>query len=248
MFKLLREYYVVGDTLPEAYHKALYALYGAKNDLEVSLTMEVRKPFLEPRISRLFPGGFRELEQYRQEMMDGILDFEVDRGNWHYTYHRRFTPYLEDVIKMLQEDPTSRRAVISIRDNEADIGSNDPACLQSIQFMIRDKKLHCFVLFRSNDGVRAAFMNAFALTELQKYVADRLNVKIGHYVHRANSFHCYPESQETLEGYIKRMINGGELTYNYTGHWDKLMESAKPEIAAMVAEQKRKYEGGRDDC
>lgn len=241
---MLREVHVVGNTLPEAYHKALYALYGSNGDLEISLTMEVKKPFLEPRISRLFPGGFYELEQYRQEMMDGILDFEVELGFWHYTYHQRFAPYLEDVIKILKDDPTSRRAVISIRDNDADINSGDPACLQSIQFMIRDKKLHCFVLFRSNDGVRAAFMNAFALTELQKCVADQLGVKVGSYIHRANSFHCYPESYDTLKSYIKRICTaGGDLTYNYEGEWDALMKSARPAIQDMVWEQYRKYKG-----
>lgn len=240
---MLREVHVVGNTLPEAYHKALYALYSSNDDMEISLTMEVKKPFMEPRISRLFPGGFCELEQYRQEMMDGILDFEVERGNWHYTYHQRYAPYLEDVIKLLQDDPTSRRAVISIRDNELDLGSGDPACLQSIQFMIRNKKLHCFVLFRSNDGVRAAFMNAFALTELQKYVADRLGVRVGSYIHRANSFHCYPESRDTLRSYCKRICTaGGALTYNYEGEWDALMESAKPKVEKTVAEQRKKYD------
>ena len=88
-----------GKTLPDAYHAALIALYEqgeetpcpdyATTQRELSVTMVVEQPLEEPVISRLFIGGPRELEQYRQEILDGILDFEVERGNWEYTYHSR---------------------------------------------------------------------------------------------------------------------------------------------------------------
>lgn len=232
---------VHGKTLPEAYHKAILALYGSENG-EISLTMMVLEPFSEPRISRCWPGGPRELEQYRQEMLDGILDFEVEEGLWHYTYHQRFSKWIPGVIKELKRDPYSRRAAISIRDNLEDEGNENPACLQNIQFMIRDGALHMYVLFRSNDGPRASFMNAFALTELQKRVADELGVPVGTYTHRANNYHVYPECVDILDGYAKRIMKGvpSNTTYNYTGHWDALMESERPAIAEMVKDQKAK--------
>ena len=95
----MQEAIVYGKTLPEAYHMALMALYErgeetpcpdyATSQRELSMTMVVEEPLAEPMKSRLFIGGPRELEQYRQEMLDGILDFEVERGNWEYTYHSR---------------------------------------------------------------------------------------------------------------------------------------------------------------
>ncbi len=234
---------IAGRTLPEAYHAALRELdeHGELSPCpdynttqkELSMTMVVSEPLAEPMISRFFTGGYRELEQYRQEMLDGILDFEVEQGKWPYTYHSRMVAQIPLVIKELRRNPDSRRAVIDVRDWGQDMGSNDPACLQNIQFFIRSGSLHCKALFRSNDACKAAFMNAFALIMLQKRIADELDVPMGSYTHRANSFHCYERDFPVLEGYIRRMSEG-EVSYNYAGEWEEMMIEVRPEIAAMA--------------
>jgi thymidylate synthase len=170
-------------------------------------------------------------------MLDGILDFEVERGNWEYTYHQRMEKQVPWVANELLRNPDSRRAVIIIRD-ESDMESESPACLQHIQFMIRGDALHCKVLFRSNDSTKATFMNAYALVMLQKRIADELNLPVGSYTHRANSFHVYERDYDMFDGYIKRIKAGGELAYYFEGDWDEQMEDAKPEIAKMVEELK----------
>lgn len=244
---MMTEWLVEGDSLASAYHDALWTLlvrgeispcpdYNT-NQKELSMTMVVEEPLAEPMISKLFIGGYRELEQYRQEMLDGILDFEIERGNWSYTYHQRMAWQIPFIIQELRRNPDSRRAVIDIR-TPYDMGSDDPACLQHIQYFIRDGKLHCKVLFRSNDACKAAFMNAFALIMLQKRIADELGYKVGSYTHRANSFHCYEKDFPMLEGYVRRIERQEDLAYNYVGEWDELMEEAKPEIAAVVQELK----------
>lgn len=231
-------------TLPEAYHDALKYLdilgdivpcpdYNTMQK-EVSMTIQVMKPLKEPMISRLFIGGYHELEQYRQEMLDGILDFEIERGNWAYTYHSRMEKQIPFVVDELRRNPFSRRAVIDIRDWEKDSQSGDPACLQHIQYFVRDNKLHCKVLFRSNDACKATFMNAFALIMFQKRIADELGVEVGTYTHRANSFHCYEKDFALLDGYVERINSRENLTYNYVGEWDELMEEAKADIAEKV--------------
>lgn len=258
---------IEGRTLPGVYHNALCELYETP-EREMSVVMKVYEPLAEPMISRCMPAGPHELEQYRQEMLYGILDFEVERGNWHYTYHQRMERWKQSVIDELERDEKSRRAVISIRDNAEDAGSADPACLQSIQYMIRDGKLHCWVLFRSNDAVKASFMNMFALIMLQKEFTERLGVEIGEYNHTANSYHCYPEDEETLARYAKRIEDEvdmnlrykegnhcyiltedhGALSYPYNGGWDALMDAEKPSIEEMVAEQRRKYMAEKKSC
>lgn len=242
----MRELSVWGETLPEAYHKALAKLniYGEEvpcpdyntAQKEISLTMMVEHPLQEPMISRLMIGGPRELEQYRQEILDGILDFEIERGNWAYTYHDRIAKQLPFIIVELKRNPHSRRAVIVVRDWEVDSKSTDPACLQHIQYFIRDNKLHCKLMFRSNDACKATFMNAFALIMLQKRIADELGYEVGTYTHRANSFHCYAQDYKMLEGYVQRYLSGEETTYDYVGEWDELMEEAKEDIEEMVKE------------
>lgn len=268
------EYIVYGENLPDAYHKALETLhrYGSieqcsdwsTTQKEVAMTMVVENPLQEPMISKLFIGGPRELEQYRQEMLDGILDFEIAKGNWTYTYHDRMVNYPIDkwevidgeeeyvqsidqigfVINELKRNPSSRRAVIVIRDVYTDAYSEDPACLQYLQYFIRDNKLHCKVLFRSNDACKATYMNAFALIMLQKRIADELGYEVGTYTHRANSFHAYEQDFGLLEGYVNRIESTWqtpsddamyEVAADYEGDWIEMMEEYQPEIARLVS-------------
>ncbi len=247
----MNECFASGATLPLAYHSALKKLYAAgtvvpcpdynTDQLECGMTMVVRMPLLEPRISRLIPCGPRELEQYRQEILDGILDFEIERGKWAYTYHSRMAEQLPFVIEELRRNPYSRRAVIDIRDWRYDSQTDSPACLQHIQFFIRHGCLHMKVTFRSNDAVKATFMNAFALICLQERIAGELGVGVGMYTHRVNSFHAYENDWPLLKSYCERLAphspilkNEDSLTYGYKGEWDELMDDAKPDIAAMV--------------
>ena len=205
------------------------------------MTFVVTEPLAEPMISRLFFGDPRSLEQYRQEMLDGIMDFEIERGNWVYTYHQRYANQFPFIVEELKRNPWSRRAVMDIRSPE-DMGSEDPACWQHAQYFIRDGALHCKILFRSNDACKASFMNAFALILLQKKLADALGVPMGTYTHRANSFHCYARDFDLLSAYIQRIRSGDDLEYDYEGDWDELMEEQRPAIAELVRQQREKSE------
>lgn len=253
----MNEVLICSKTLPEAYHKSLCALHGLGHisdcidwnteQLELSITIVIIEPLTEPMISKLFIGGPHELEQYRQEMLDGILDFEISKGNWEYTYHDRMTHFptwngavnqVAFVIDELKRNPSSRRAVINVREVNRDVKSSDPACLQHIQYFIRDNKLDCKVLFRSNDACKAAFMNMFALIMLQKRIADELGVEVGTYTHRANSFHCYKKDFNMLENYIEAINSDQNLTYNYEDDWKILMEEEQPSIKEKVEKLK----------
>lgn len=262
----MEEIIVWGDSLAEAYHEALHQLelMGEISlcpdwhclQKEISMTMVVVDPLSSPMISNLFIGGPADLEQYTQEMLDGILDFEVERGNWDYTYHDRMVNFpkgymidwdcrnkyeygvnqLAFVVEELRRNPFSRRAVITIRSAKDITVDAEPACLQHIQFFIREGKLHCKVLFRSNDACKATFMNAYALIQLQKRIADELEVAVGTYTHRANSFHCYEKDFDLFYAYVKRIRYGKEDAYADGELWAELMEEAKPEIAKKVKE------------
>lgn len=241
---------VSASTLPEAYHKALSVIdlngietectdYNTKQ-LEISMTIEVTNPLQEPMISKLIIGGFKELQQYKMEVLDGILDFEIEAGKWDYTYHSRIANQYDFIISELKRNPNSRRAVISIRDNEYDSKSQNPACLQHIQYFIRDNKLYCKVLFRSNDAVEATFFNMFALICLQEKIANELGIEVGCYTHRANSFHVYKKDYKLLHGYIEAIKNEfaqkkvgeivGNITYDYKGFFQDLMEESIEQI------------------
>lgn len=259
----MEEILCYGKTLPLAYHSSLVLLNEAPiipcpdwntEQKEVSMTFVVENPLQDDMISKLSFCDPTSLEQYCQEMLDGIMDFEIERGNWAYTYHNRMVAYpvrtdhkidyanqMDFVINELTRNPYSRRAVIDIRDNSNDMYSDDPACWQHAQFFIRDDKLHMKALFRSNDACKAAFMNAFALIMLQERVATALGIDIGTYTHRANSYHCYARDFDMLQGYVNRINSySNDLTYSYWNDWKEQMDDAKPEIAKKVAELQKK--------
>ena len=277
----MKEKILYGSTLPNAYHRALIQLHDSgeitdcadwnTKQKELSMTMVVTEPFKEPMISKCFIGGQKELEQYRLEMLDGILDFEVEQGKWDYTYHDRMVNYpiiqkkynkqlpnatflsvdsvnqIDFVIAELKRNPSSRRAVIIIRDVGKDTESSDAACMQNIQYFIRNGKLDCKVLFRSNDACKATFMNAFALICLQERIANELGVPVGQYVHRANSFHCYEQDFGLLDGYVLRIEDAEDkydVCYDYKGDWEEDMAEYRDEIMEQV--EVLKARGGKN--
>ena len=255
----MKEILVSGTTLPEAYHKAIMALHTEGDVLnckdwdqrqkELSMTFMVEEPLAEPMISRLYIGGFRELQQYVMEVLDGILDFKIGDGNcWEYTYHDRLVNYsgnfdqVEFIVNELKRSEDTRRAVAIIRDNTIDPFNVDPACLQHMQFLIRDGKLHGKVLMRSNDAVKASFMNAFAFIMLQKTIAEKIGVPMGSYTHRANSYHCYERDFALIEQYVNGIKNKPmkDITYEYEAFYKPMMEESLPEIEKMVSELREK--------
>ena len=243
----MEHYLAKGKCLPEAYHNALILLKEKgkeypcpdydTNIIECSLTFYVENAMEEPFISKLFPGGHHELQQYTMEIIDGILDFKIGEGTcWEYTYHNRYIHQLPFIFEELKRNPDTRRAVMNIRDFDVDSKNTHPACLQSIQFLIRDEKLHMKILMRSNDAVQATFMNAVAFIYLQKKVADKLGYPVGSYTHTAYSFHAYEKSYKDLDKYVYDIKNKPleEITYNYSNFYKELMEESIPEINKTI--------------
>jgi thymidylate synthase len=245
----MQEIFVKGRNLTEAYHRALVELETKGNIVDCSdwnqrqkecaMTVHIEEPLAEPRISRLIIGGAYDLQRYVMELVDGILDFKIGAG-WDYTYHDRYTQYLPFVIEELKRNRESRRAIISIRDNEVDSKNKDAACMQSIQYFIRDNKLDCMILFRSNDLPEAFFFNAFALIVLQERIAKELGVEVGTYTHRSNSMHSYEKDFPLLANYVKAISERqtDDLTYDYQDGWDEIMESEIPAIMKLIEDLK----------
>jgi thymidylate synthase len=251
-----KHFFVEGATLPQAYHKALTVLerQGAVYPCpdydttmkEIGVTFFAQQADAEPFVSRLFCGGHYELQQYKMEILDGILDFKIGDGTcWEYTYHDRFVRQLPFVYEELRRNPDTRRAVMNIRDFAVDSRNSHPACLQSMQFMIRDGLLHLMVMMRSNDAVQATFMNAFAFIALQCRVAGDLGVGVGSYTHTAHSFHAYERSFETLAKYVEDIESKpmDKLTYEYDGFYRDMMEESIPKITEQVNKLKDNMRG-----
>lgn len=158
----------------------------------------VVEPLAEPRISSICGFGEKAFDKYTHDLLNGSDDDFV------YTYHERLFEYrtitnehigyVNQIYKMiikLEREPNSRRAQAITWYPFEDTESKTPPCLQRIQCLIRDGKLHMDVNFRSNDCLSAFGQNAYALTFLQKMIADELGVPVGRYTHYITSAHIY---------------------------------------------------------
>lgn len=182
----------------------------------------VYEPMSEPRLHKAIPAGLEDLEIYRQEVLFGVHDNWIDpeAGRWEYTYHERLFEYrvpgdlapvdqIAAVIDKLSETPYTRRAQVVTWQCWQDIGCVDPPCLQRMWFRIHDDRLHLNVTMRSNDAFKAAFMNMYAFTELQAWVARRIEERtgrplgVGRYIHSADSYHIYGSYFEEFEGFLR---------------------------------------------
>ncbi|GAH49228.1 unnamed protein product, partial [marine sediment metagenome] len=212
---------VEGETLPEVWEKSVmkcwqggiairteYDKVGDPPSRDCTMIMEVTHPFKEPRLHRAFPAGLEDLEIYRQEVIFGIHDdwIKPEEGKWEYTYHERLFNYkaegksidqIDYLVRKLSETPYTRRAQAVTWKTWLDPECSDSPCMQRFWLRIFEDRLQLNVHFRSNDAFKAAFMNMFAFTELQKVIAEKISEKIdkkinvGKYLHIADSYHIY---------------------------------------------------------
>ncbi|MBU1136655.1 MAG: thymidylate synthase [Nanoarchaeota archaeon] len=150
------------------------------------------------------------------------LEKNPDFQKWSYTYHQRIFGYetpdgtitnqLEEAIEKLVEAPHTRRAVCSLLKPWGDIFHHDPPCLNLLQFRVwNENELRLNIAIRSNDAFKAAFMNMWAFTGLQKYVAERLSERLereiipGEYTHHAFSYHIYGSYFDEFKGFLSTL-------------------------------------------
>jgi thymidylate synthase len=230
--------FVTGRNLPEAWERAVlecwrkgaavrteYDKPGDPPSRDCTMMWVVEDPFAEPRIHRAFPGGLEDLEVYRQEVVDGVHDHWIapEEGKWTYTYHKRLFAYeiegetidqIEALVGKLAEAGHSRRAQAVTWNVKLDPPTYDPPCLQRVWCRLLDDErgdpvLNLNTHWRSRDAYKAAYMNVFALTDLQRAIAGRLAarlgrpVRVGRYADLVDSFHIYGSYFAEFEGFLK---------------------------------------------
>lgn len=101
------------------------------------------------------------------------------------------------VIDILTKDNDSRQAIVNIHmPSDRWDGNKDVPCTISLQFFIRDWRLHMIVTMRSNDVIMGTSNDIFQFTMLQEALALELRktmpaLELGYYYHNAGSLHIY---------------------------------------------------------
>lgn len=231
---------------------------------DATVMITVANPFNEPRIHKNFPGGPEELEAYRQEVVGGIHDHWIDpaAGKWTYTYHERLAAYspvsdlrnantphpfmpvnqLAYIVDALVSCTHTRRAQAITWMPTCDPKTDDPPCLQRIWCrLVQDAAgfvLNMNTHWRSRDLYKAWFMNAYALTDLQRIMAEQITAKLGkpvrcgRYVDISDSLHIYGSYFDNAQVEIDKMKK--------TSFTERAWDSTHPAFEMMTQEAREK--------
>ena len=236
-----------------------------KSSKDATVMVTVTNPLAEPRIHKNFPGGPTELEAYRQEVISGIHDHWIDpaAGKWTYTYHERLNAYcpvenlraadspkplkaidqIQYIIDNLSRTAYSRRAQAITWMPTADPQTDDPPCLQRIWCRLVANQagqlsLNMNTHWRSRDLYKAWFMNCYALTDLQRIIAEKISEKIskpvtvGRYVDISDSLHIYGTDFDTAAKEVEKM--------KASSFRDRAWDSSHPAFEMMTLEAREK--------
>lgn len=127
------------------------------------------------------------ISQYRREDQDGLI-----AGAYGPRMVGPHSDQLGNVIRILERNPSSRRAVIQLLER-ADLMDRqvEIPCTSSIQFLVRGNELHACTYMRSNDAYLGLPHDVFAFTMLQEIIARTLRLTLGRYHHFVGSLHLY---------------------------------------------------------
>jgi len=122
------------------------------------------------------------------------------------------------VIDELCSDNDSRRAVIHIRSPQDSIlAHKDVPCTLTLQFFLRNDKVHMVTSMRSSDLILGIAYDVPAFTLFQELLAlqlsKRLNkpIGLGDYTHISNSLHIYERHFEMVEQILNSHLSSNIL-------------------------------------
>ena len=151
------------------------------------------------------------------------MEFSDDGKTWRGGYGPRLRGNVEqneldplsEVVKLLNADPGTRRAVISLYDNQRDlIESKDIPCNNWLHFIKRDGVLHLNVATRSNDLIWGwSGINQFEWSVLLEVVARLTNSAVGSITYNITSLHVYERHFDRLP----HIVSGAPNLMDFSG-------------------------------
>lgn len=144
-------------------------------------------------------GGFTDPELVCK-IAPRMVDF-MDAGKFYGSYGPRIGYQLPHLIRRLQEDTDTRRAVLAIwhPDDIGVEGMHDYPCTTRLTFSIINGAVVLETSMRSNDVYWGLSYDVFQFTQLQMVVAACLDLDVGDYYHHATSLHVYERDFQELE-------------------------------------------------
>ncbi len=168
--------------------------------------MNLMVTVLEPSANWPIPGSewdLAALDRYAEQLLS------PKNPGFDYTYGNRMRAHLvivmdsdgktritgwdqiELIIEKLRCCPNTRRAIAITWRPEVDLIVDHVPCLQSVDFLYRQDKLHLVAYFRSHDFARAWVPNLYGLNRLLQYVGKETGMEPGSITTISASAHIY---------------------------------------------------------
>jgi thymidylate synthase len=177
--------------------------FEAEDGSDEIIVIKVLKPLQEPQVSAgaMFQKGFTEA--YKKQFLT-LTPPRKDGKHATYTYWNRLADYphykrpmsdgvdpyrdptwlgggdgrgfdqVSEVVKKLAADPNSRRGVMVTWNPLLDSPSQEPPCMNWIQFVIRNNKVNMRCVFRSQDILSGLGENLVGCAAMLEYVAKEI--------------------------------------------------------------------------
>jgi thymidylate synthase len=201
-------YTIENDTIGGAHEHAIKTIlingqeqmskHGITLEMPEALSVRILHPLKPLRVSTCANLTEEMMQVYAQQLLNIIpktgtnKDFDYNCGNRWMDYpqihngdiigdgdHLGFNQLQYNVIDELRKDETSRRAIVTSINPIIDYSKTHIPCISFLQFLIRNDRLNMEVYIRSNDMLSAWGSDAYALSEVQRYVAHKLDRIVG---------------------------------------------------------------------
>lgn len=112
---------------------------------------------------------------------------------------------IANLIKQIENNPNSRRLIVSGWNPETAVKVDLPPCHTLFQFKIENEKiLHCQLYQRSADAFLGVPFNISSYALLTQMVAHVCGLQVGEFIHTFGDLHIYLNHLEQVEELLKR--------------------------------------------
>ncbi|MFX1293030.1 MAG: thymidylate synthase [Promethearchaeota archaeon] len=214
--------YESGVSFPYSYHDRIfnYTPYSLEDSIHMNYNLElVNNEFVKNHKKLIQAEKIKSTPESNIWKLSNGIEFDLDK-----TISEQITienipiatlnfpriNQMEYIVQKLKESPYSRRAQAITWRPLVDPYHVDPPCLQRIFMRIKDGKLIMQTTWRSRDLFRAWEANVNGMIRIQKNIADKLGVQMGHYLDFSNSLHIYGSTISEVKDMLNRMKIKGE--------------------------------------